>query len=140
MLALLLALQAPLTQAPDQADTLPRVSLTQALQRAARLDPDYVAAQGQIDNAQWARRNAFAVFILPSVTIGTTMQRSDPPSFLFTDSLVRAKTLWTANLVARYDVFTGGQKFAELSRSAAALEGARADELRQRFATAQLTE
>ena len=140
MLALLLALQAPLTPAPDQADTLPRVSLTQALQRAARLDPDYVAAQGQIDNAQWARRNAFAVFILPSVTIGTTMQRSDPPSFLFTDSLVRAKTVWTANLLARYDVFTGGQKFAELTRSAAALEGAHADELRQRFATAQLTE
>ena len=44
MLALLLALQAPLPQASDQADTLPRVSLTQALQRAARLEPDYVSA------------------------------------------------------------------------------------------------
>ena len=136
MLALLLALQA----VPAQTDTLPRVTLTEALQRAARLDPNYVSAQGQIDNAQWARRNAFLVFLLPSVTIGTSMQRSDPPSFLFTDSLVRAKTLWTANLVARYDVFTGGQKLAELTRSAAALEGAHADELRQRFATAQLTE
>ncbi|HET9386607.1 MAG TPA: TolC family protein [Gemmatimonadales bacterium] len=136
MLALLLALQA----VPAQSDSLPRVTLVEALQRAARLDPNYVSALGQIDNAQWGRRNAFAVFILPSVTIGTTMQRSDPPSFLFTDSLVRTKTLWTANLVARYDVFTGGQKIAELTRSAAALEGARADELRQRFATAQLTE
>lgn len=135
MLALLLALQAVMAQ-----DSLPRVTLTQALQRAARLDPTYVAALGQIDNAQWARRNAFAVFILPSVSIGTTMQRSDPPSFLFTDSLVRAKTLWTANLVARYDLFTGGQKIAELTRSAAALDGAHASELVQRFATAQLTE
>lgn len=136
MLALLLALQA----VTAQTDSLPRVTLTEALQRAARLDPDYVSALGQIDNAQWGRRNAFAVFVLPSVTIGTTMQRSDPPTFLFTDSLVRTKTLWTANLVARYDLFTGGQKIAELTRSAAALEGAHADELRQRFATAQLTE
>jgi outer membrane protein len=136
MLALLLALQA----VPAQTDSLPRVTLKLALERAARLDPNYVAALGQIDNAQWGRRNAFAVFILPSVTIGTTMQRSDPPSFLFTDSLVRTKTLWTANLIARYDLFTGGQKIAELTRSAAALEGAQADELRQRFVTAQLTE
>lgn len=136
MLALLLALQA----VPAQTDSLPRVTLTEALQRAARLDPSYVSALGQIDNAQWGRRNAFLVFLLPAVTIGTSMQRSDPPSFLFTDSLVRAKTLWTANLVARYDVFTGGQKIAELTRSAAALEGAHAEELRQRFATAQLTE
>ena len=140
MLALLLALQAPLAAPALDQDTLPRVSLTEALQRAARLDPNYVAAQGQIDNAQWARRNAFLVFVLPSVTIGTSMQRSDPPTFLFTDTLVRTKTLWTANLVARYDLFTGGQKLAELSRSAAALTAAHVDELRQRFVTAELTE
>src|SRR5262245_19826838 len=139
MVALLLALQGVPSPQPAQ-DSLPRVTLTLALERAARLDPNYVAALGQIDNAQWARRNAFAVFILPAVTIGTTMQRSDPPSFLFTDSLVRAKTLWTANLVARYDLFTGGQKIAELSRSAAALDAAHADALRQAFVTAQLTE
>jgi len=140
MLALLLALQGPLMQAPDQADTLPRVSLTQALQRAARLDPNYVAAQGQIDNAQWARRNAFAVFLLPSVSVGTIAQRTNPPSFFFTDTLLRVQTTWSAQLVARYDLFVGGQKLAELSRSGAELAGARADELRQRFATAQLTE
>jgi outer membrane protein len=138
MLALLFALQAAV--APTTQDSLPQVTLREALQRAARLDPNYVTALGQIDNAQWGRRNAFAVFVLPSVTIGTTMQRSDPPTFLFTDSLVRTKTLWTANLIARYDLFTGGQKIAELTRSAAALESAHADELRQRFATAQLTE
>ncbi len=142
MLALLLALQAPLGQPllPDQADTLPRVSLTDALRRAARLDPNYVSALGQIDNAQWARRNAFAVFVLPSVAIGTIGQRTNPPSFFFTDTLLRVQTTWSAQLVARYDLFTGGQKFAELSRSGAALEGARADELRQRFATGQQTE
>ncbi len=140
MLALFLALQAAPAVSSGPPDSLPRVTLGEALQRAARLDPNYVSAQGQIDNAQWARRNAFLVFVLPSVTIGTSMQRSDPPTFLFTDTLVRTKTLWTANLVARYDVFTGGQKFAELSRSGAALTAAHAGELLQRFVTAELTE
>ncbi|HWC73349.1 MAG TPA: TolC family protein [Gemmatimonadales bacterium] len=142
MLALLLALQGPLAPTPDPApaDSLPRVSLTEALQRSARLDPNYVAALGQVDNAQWARRNAFAVFVLPSVTIGAIAQKTNPQSFFFTNQIVRVSTTWQANLVARYDLFTGGQKVAELSRSAAELEGAHADELRQRFATAELTE
>lgn len=146
MLALLLALQAPLAlpaplaEIPDQ-DTLPRVSLTQALQRAARLDPDYVAALGQIDNAQWARRNAFAVFLLPAVNLSLQAQRANGLSFVFAgDTFFLTKTAWTGQISARYDLFTGGQKVAELSRSSAELAGAHANELRQRFATAQLTE
>ena len=136
MLALLLALQA----AAPQGDSLPRVTLAEALERASRLDPNYVSAVGQVDNAVWARRNAFAVFILPSATIGVNRQSTDPAGFFFTDSLLRLKTTWSAQLNLRYDLFTGGQKIAELSRSGAALEGAHADELRQRFATALLTE
>jgi len=136
MLALLLALQA----AAPQGDSLPRVTLAEALERASRLDPNYVSAVGQVDNAVWARRNAFAVFILPSATIGVNRQSTDPAGFFFTDSLLRLKTTWSAQINLRYDLFTGGQKIAELSRSGAALEGAHADELRQRFATALLTE
>lgn len=136
MLALLLAVQA--VAASDS--VLPRVTLREALQRSARLDPNYVQALGQVDNATWARRNAFAVFILPSITVEAGTRHTDPPSFFFTDSIVRAPRTWTTQIVARYDLFTGGQKVAELSRSGAALEGARADELRQRFATAVLTE
>jgi outer membrane protein TolC len=136
MLALLLALQA----LPAQTDSLPRVTLAEALQRSAGLDPNYVQALGQVHNAQWARRNAFAVFILPSISIGATAQQSNPPGFIFTNTLVRVKTRWTAQLVAQYDLFTGGQKFAELSRSAAELEGSHAAELGQRFLTAQFTE
>jgi len=136
MLAVLLALQA----VTAQTDSLPRLTLREALQRGTRLDPFYVEALGQIDNAEWGRRNAFAVFVLPSVSIGTIAQRTNPPSFFFTDTLLRVSTTWSAQLVARYDLFTGGQKFAELSRSGAALEGAHANELRERFATAQLIE
>src|SRR5881409_3825663 len=96
MLALLLALQGPLSPAPEQppADSLPRVTLAEALQRAARLDPNYVTALGQIDNAQWIRRNAFAVFILPAVTVGLNATQSNPIGFSF----VPVKTAWSAQL------------------------------------------
>ena len=140
MLALLLALQGAVSPAQALTDSLPQVTLREALQRAVQLDPSYVSALGQVDNAAWARRNAFAVFILPSVTMNVNQQHTDPAGFFFTDSLLRLKTTWSAQLSVRYDLFTGGQKFAELARSGAALEGAHADELRQRFATAVLTE
>jgi outer membrane protein TolC len=134
MLALLLALQGAVS--PASSDSLPRITLVDALQRAAQLDPNYVSALGQVDNAVWARRNAFAVFVLPSVTVGTQMQWQNPPGF----SVVPLRKVVVASLSASYDLFTGGQKFAELSRSGAALESAHAGELKQRFTTALLTE
>lgn len=133
MLALLLALQGV---GPQTSDSLPQVTLREALQRAAQLDPNYVGALGQVDNAVWARRNAFTVFVLPSVTVGTQMQWQNPPGF----SVVPLRKVVVASLSASYDLFTGGQKFAELTRSGAALESAHAGELKQRFATALLTE
>ena len=135
MLALLLALQA----VPAAIDSLPRITLTEALARSARLDPNYVNALGQVDNAVWARRSAFSVFVLPSITLSTTATRNTPRFFNF-GTLQPEKYAVQATVTASYDLFTGGQKFAELSRSGAALESARAGELRQRFATALLTE
>jgi outer membrane protein TolC len=134
MLALLLALQGVVS--PQTSDSLPQITLREALQRAAQLDPNYVAALGQVDNAAWGRRNAFAVFVLPAITVGANIQQSHPAGF----SVVPFKTVVTATLSARYDLFLGGQKFAELTRSAAALEGAHASELAARFATALSTE
>lgn len=135
MLPLLLALQV----AALPADSLPRVTLAEALQRAARLDPNYVAAVGQVDNAVWARRSAFAVFVLPSISLSADATHSNPPGFNFVTFTPEANAV-TAQVTARYDLFTGGQKLAELARSGAALEGAHAGELRQRFATAFFTE
>ncbi len=137
MLALLLALQGAVSPAPN--DSLPRVTLVEALQRAALLDPNYVAALGQVDNAVWARRSAFAVFVLPSITLATTATRNNPPFFNF-GTLRPEKYAVQGSITASYDLFLGGQKFAELSRSGAALEGAHAGELQQRFITALLTE
>ena len=135
MLALLLALQA----ASPATDSLPRVTLREALQRAVQLDPNYVAALGQVDNAVWARRSAFSVFILPSISLATTATRNNPPFFNF-GTLRPEKYAVQGTITASYDLFVGGQKFAELSRSGAALASAHAGELTQRFATAFLTE
>src|SRR5437016_11572413 len=135
MLALLLALQV----AAAPADTLATVTLAEALRRATGLDPNYVAALGQVDNAVWARRSAFSVFILPAVTLTTTATRNTPAFFNFA-TLKPEQYAVQAQATASYDVFTGGQKVAELARSAAALDGAHAGELRARFASALLTE
>ncbi len=98
-----------------------------------------MAAVGQIDNAEWARRSAFSVFILPSVTLNTDIARAQPKGFNFV-TFQPAGTQVTAQVTARYDLFTGGQKLAELTRSGAALDGAHAGELQARFASALLTE
>src|SRR2546422_5852046 len=139
MLALLAALQLQLQVTATAADSLPTVTLAEALRRATGLDPNYVGALGQVDNAVWARRSAFAVFVLPSVTLNTDIARPNPQSINFV-TFKPVRTQVTAQLTARYDLFTGGQKLAELSRSAAALEGAHAGEVVARFASALLTE
>ena len=72
ILPLLAVLQATSAQAPAAPDTLPVVTLADALQKAARLDPNYVAAAGQVGPAEWARRAAFTVFIVPAVTLSAT--------------------------------------------------------------------
>ena len=41
-------------------DSVPRITLAEAITAATRLDPDYVLALGQVDNAEWSRRAALA--------------------------------------------------------------------------------
>jgi outer membrane protein TolC len=129
----------PPARAAAPADTLPRITLGQALQRAARLDPNYVQAIGAVDNAAWARRAAMSAMILPSVSVG-----SDYTSFSTSQFNVGtgapARTSATARIDARFELFAGGRKFATLSQTSADLEGARATEEQQRFLTALDTE
>src|SRR5439155_19501103 len=119
MLALLLALHVAATPP----DTLATVTLAEALRRATGLDPNYVAALGQVDNAVWARRSAFSVFILPSVTLSTSATKYAPPFFNFATLKPEPYSVQAA-VTASYDLFTGGQKLAELTRSGAALDAA----------------
>jgi outer membrane protein TolC len=146
MLALVAVLQlqaAALAPVPD--DSLPMVTLGEALRRATGLDPNYVAAAGQVDNAEWARRSAFSVFILPSITLGTDVGWPNPKTIFFTACVSftqcpQAPRQVTSQVTASYDLFMGGRKFAEWSRSGAALDSAQANEVAARFTTAQRTE
>src|SRR5207247_8534979 len=83
MLALLAALQLQLQVTASAPDSVPTVTLSEPLHRATGLDPAYVAAVGQVDNAVWARRSAFSVFILPAVTLSTDVARPNPAFFNF---------------------------------------------------------
>lgn len=140
MLALFATLQLQAFAAPTApTDSMPTVTLGEALRRATGLDPNYVAALGQVDNAEWARRNALAVFILPAITLTTDAARPNPPSFNFV-TFQPVRTQVTSQLTARWDLFVGGAQLAGLTQTAAALDGAHASALQARFASALLTE
>ncbi len=120
-------------------DSLPRITLAEALERATRLDPNYVSAVRQIADAAWVRRAALAAFIVPSVNaqLSATQYSS---AFFNIGTGQPASTIVDARLDGRLNLFSGLGKLAELQRASAELEGARAGELEARFTTALLTE
>jgi outer membrane protein TolC len=126
-------------QVASAQDSMPVVTLAEALQRSARLDPNYVVAAGQVNNAEWARRAAFALFIVPAVTVSANKTHYWPPFFNFA-TFTAVPNTYSATVDARIDLFTGGQKLAGLSASGAALESAHAGELQARLTTAMNTE
>ncbi len=120
-------------------DSIPRVSLGEALNAAARLDPNYVAALGEVSSAEWVRRSAYAVFVLPSVSISTSLTKASEEFFnLGTGTL--ADQIVEGRIDVRYDLFRGGAKLFELKRARAEMESAEANELQARFNTALFTE
>jgi outer membrane protein len=136
ILGLLLALQGAAPIAPRV--EAPRVTLDQAIARATRLDPEYVRALGQVDNAEWGRRAALAVFVLPS--LGATIDATRYSTEFFNIGTGREqREAVNATFQARYDLFSA-RKIADLGRTRAELESAEAGELDQRFRTALLTE
>jgi len=138
MLALLLALQAAPEVVPGQ-DTVPQVTLSDALRRSAQLDPDYVRALGRIDNAEWGRRAAMLTFILPSVAFGLDETKYSQDFFNPANPAVPTSTLVVGRATANYEIFSV-RKFAELGRTKAELASAEAGEVEQRFQAALETE
>lgn len=134
ILAVVMALQLAGAQ-----DSVPTVTLAEALERSAQLDPNYVAALGRVGSAEWVRRAALAVFVVPSVTISTSATRYSVPTFNL-GTFRPDRNSVGAQLNAQLDLFTGGQKLAGLRASAAGLEAARAGEVQARYATALRTE
>jgi outer membrane protein TolC len=145
--ALLLALQAtapaPVDSVPaadvPPADTLPSVTLEEAIRRSAQLDPDYVQALGDIDNAEWGRRAAMLAFFVPSLSLGLDETKYSEAFFNPSDPANPTSTLVVGTARAEYEVFSL-RKFAELGRTRAELASAEAGELEQRFQAALETE
>ena len=143
--ALLVALQAvapgsgSVGDGPVAHDTIPQVTLAEALEAAAQVDPDYVAALRQVGDAAWVRRGAWSAFLLPSINFQWSLSKFDPESFnIGTNDLTDRLSQFSVS--ASYDVFRGGAKFHDLSRASAAVDGAGAGELEARYQTALATE
>lgn len=128
-----------LVAAVTSGDSMPRVTLAQAIERATRLDPNYVRALGQVSSAEWARKSARSAFVLPSLTLASDYTGYSTEIFNIGTGQ-RAKTIVTARADARYELFTGGRKLAEMRRVNAELDAARASELQVQFLSALNTE
>lgn len=120
-------------------DSLPRVTLEEALSRSRALDPGYVTASGQVDDAAWARRAAVSAFLLPTLTASTSTTAFSSEFFNIGTGRLATRIV-TAQLQANYDLFRGGRKFFELGRTDARLDAAQAREVQARFASDLETE
>ena len=119
-------------------DSLPRVTLGRPSTARHGSIPNYVRALGQVDNAEWGRRAALAVFVLPSLSASIDATKYSTEFFNIGTGRTQDAAV-NATLEARYELFSG-RKFADLGRTAAELESAEAGELEQRFRTALQTE
>jgi outer membrane protein TolC len=135
LLLLQLAVAAPALQADD---SLPVVTLADALERAVKLRPDYVRALGSVAEAEWTRKAARLAFFVPSATVSLDYSKYSK-AFFNIGTFNQSSTSSTFNLGASYELFSA-RKFAELGRSAAELDAAMASEVQQRFNAALQTE
>jgi len=118
--------------------TIPIVTLAEALRRATQLDPDYVRALGQVDNAEWGRRAARLAFLVPSLSAQLDATKYSA-EFFNIGTLQPQSSSVTATVGASYEVFRFA-KFTDLSATRAELESSQASELQQRLRTAFLIE
>ena len=133
LLALIAVLQVGAAQ-----DTLPRVTLNQALERASRLDPNYVEALGAVSTAEWGRRAATLAFIIPAVTLQLDYTKYST-GFFNIGTLQQSSTSANFQAFASYELFSV-EKFSNLGRSRAVLDAAEASGMQARFTAALLTE
>ena len=105
------------------ADTVPQILLGEAIRRSARLDPDYVEALGDIENAEWGRRAAVLAFFVPTIGLGLDQTRYSTEFFNPSDPANPTSTLVVGSARADYEVFSI-RKIAELGRTKAEVASA----------------
>jgi len=135
--ALLLQVPIPVRIAPPDS-TLPHVTLAEAIRRATGVDPDYVRAAGQVDNAEWGRRAAVLAFIIPSLVVSLDATKF---STAFFNIGIGAPTSSAVNFRANaaYELLSV-RKITDLGFTKAELEASQANAERQRFQLAFDTE
>jgi outer membrane protein TolC len=135
--ALLVGAAGTAVQGPT--DSVMTVTLEEALERAAGVDPDYIAAMRGIVDAKWQQRAAYTVFIVPATTLQLVRTHSNVDFFnIGTGGLTNKITQAQADL--RLNVFSGGSKIYDVAATGAGVAGAEANEIEAKFQTALLTE
>jgi outer membrane protein len=132
-LALAFALQAATP------DSLPLVTLDEALRRGTGLDPSYVAALGGVRDARWQRTAAMTVFIVPAVTVSTSATWYSNEAFNIGTGQPSSRIV-VAQANASLDLFRGGQRIFDLRRRRAEFESAEASAVEMQFRTALFIE
>jgi outer membrane protein TolC len=111
-----------------------RVTLDEALEMAVRRSPALAQSAQQVENAFQSRRQTFGSFI-PNLSSSSSMsirssERFDPT---ISEVVSGSSNSYSAGLSASYELFRGGARFADHSRTARDLEAAEAREEDQRF-------
>lgn len=109
------------------------ITLDEAIETALRRNPDLDAAEADLDAAQSNRLAAYGT-LLPSLDLGygystSSTGRLDPTGQAITN------TSWTGQLTARYNIFSGFRRVAEISSSRRSAEAAGARYRERRFQT-----
>ncbi|HKV74990.1 MAG TPA: TolC family protein [Gemmatimonadales bacterium] len=139
ILPLLAALQVAATATPVLIhDSIPTLTLAEALERGAGLDPNYVAALGHVGEAEWGRRNAVLAFVAPALDVFNDWTYYST-EFFNVGTGENQRNLVTGQLNLRYEIFALS-KFTELGRSRAALDASEASEVKQRYLAALVVE
>jgi len=128
--ALLLQVPVPVRLLPPDS-AIPHVTLPEAIRRSAGVDPAYVLAAGQVDNAEWGRRAAVLAFIIPSLAVSLDATRY---STAFFNIGIGAPTSNAVNFraTAAYELLSV-RKITDLGFTKAELEASQANAERQRF-------
>ncbi|MDB4890499.1 MAG: outer membrane protein assembly factor YaeT precursor [Gemmatimonadetes bacterium] len=131
----LMALQA-VSVSGTQPDSIPTISLAEAIRRAYDISPATVTARGQLGTIIWARRAAVAALFTPSLTVGGNVNSLSPPVVNFNvlppggafTALSPTSHTTDGNIQVAYTFFAGGQSLFRLRAARAGESAARAND------------